>query len=98
MIAALAPPNSTEVERGSEEDLMLYVEFESTDGYDAIDAFYQQAIAAAGFEPTGGPTDFPESSDDLFYHPDAPEFQGGVTIRGNQVSLVFIGIPPTSCC
>ena len=75
---------------------MLFVEFESTDSYDALEAYYQEAIAAAGFEPDGGPTEFPESSEYLFTHPDAPEFQGGVTIRGNQVTLAFLGIPPTN--
>ena len=96
MITALAPPNSTETRRAEEGDLVLFVEFESTDSYDALEAYYQEAISAAGFEPEGGPTDFPESSEYLFYHPDAPEFQGGVTIRGNQVTLAFLGIPPTN--
>ena len=96
MIAALAPPNSTETRRAEEGDLVLFVEFESTDSYDALEAYYQEAISAAGFEPEGGATDFPESSEYLFYHPDAPEFQGGVTIRGNQVTLAFLGIPPTN--
>ena len=94
MIVALTPPNSTETRRAEEGDLVLFVEFESTDSYETLEAFYQEAIGAAGFEPEGGPTDFPESSQYLFYHPDAPEFEGGVTISGNQVTLAFTGIPP----
>jgi hypothetical protein len=96
MIAALTPPNSSEVDRAEEGELVLFVQFESTDPYDALEAHYTDAIAAAGFEPVGGPSDFPESAEWFFYHPDAPEFEGGVTIRGNQVTLAFTGIPPAN--
>ena len=58
-----------------------------------LDAHYAAVTPPAGMEGGGGPTEFPESSEYVWFGND---FQIGVTINGSQVTIGFLGIPPAS--
>lgn len=91
IIAAMTPPNATEVNRSLEEELVLFVEWESSDSYETLDAHYAAVTAPAGMDGSGGPTDFPESSSYTWF---GNNFEIGVSISGSRVIIGFLGIPP----
>lgn len=93
IIALMAPPNATEVSRSLEEQLVLFAEWESSDSYEALDAYYAALTPPEGMEGGGGPTEFPQSSEYVWQGND---FQIGVTVRSSHVVIGFLGIPPAN--
>jgi hypothetical protein len=93
IIASMTPPNATEVNRSLEEELVLFVEWESSDSYETLDAHYAAVTPPAGMDGGGGPTDFPESSSYTWF---GNNFEIGVSISGSRVIIGFLGIPPAN--
>jgi hypothetical protein len=96
IIAALAPPGGTEVGRENPGELDLGVFFESTEPFDALVAFYAEAIPAAGFEIVEERADFPGVHEWRFTSGEM--FQPFISLSGqtsgSTVGMGLLGIPP----
>jgi hypothetical protein len=96
----LAPPGGTEVARENPGPLDLGIFFESTESFESLEAFYAEAIPAAGFTIIEERTDFPGSHEWLFTS--GEEFQPFISLEGDvsgqgggsSVGMGLLGIPP----